>query len=601
MKRRLIWLAVIALIGSSTSVTASAAVKAGGTCTKVKTTTISNGYKYTCVKSGKKLVWSKGVKVVAKPTPAPTATPTPTPSATPEPAAVSAALSLCEIKETSAARNLTGKASGFPSLDNEFPHTGTIRMMLVPIDWADLNGDAKFEDRVSSQMQIFTDYMKTISGNRLKIEWVIEKNWIRIPGKSGDYYVPYSEAHPEQEDFYTKVLAAVDPKVDFTNIDFVNFLLPAGHNVLKESAQIINKSAISEFKTSEGKLAGMTAMGKFFDEPGVWQNPRTYWSFWAHEIGHALQLAHLGNPRGSYAMAGFDLMGMQDGPTRIISGWTRFVAGWLSPQQVFCLPAENLAQTKLTLTPLDNDASGLKMAVVPISSSEAIIIESRRETKFDLADWENPRNGVLVYKYDARLGHLEDFLMPIAPNSSLEVTNWDGVIRYFMKAGDIVQFGGIDVELKTSGDKDSVVISKTGSTPRPVVIAKPYPSPTTTDYDRQPQIAASGALRTGETTGTANWYARYFNSYRVYVGYQSDPSAKPLFDSGIVNDYKSPIVVNLTGLKCSRDLVVVYTLFSGLDGKGKFVKFESQALSAVQLVEEGGVTKCLGSFNNNGK
>ncbi len=64
MKRVLLWFAVIALIGSSTSVTASAAVKAGGACTKVKATTISNGYKYTCVKSGKKLVWSKGVAFV---------------------------------------------------------------------------------------------------------------------------------------------------------------------------------------------------------------------------------------------------------------------------------------------------------------------------------------------------------------------------------------------------------------------------------------------------------------------------------------------------------------------------------------------------------
>jgi hypothetical protein len=59
--------------------------------------------------------------------------------------------------------------------------------------------------------------------------------------------------------------------------------------------------------------------------------------------------------------------------------------------------------------------------------------------------------------------------------------------------------------------------------------------------------------------------------------------------------------VSLTGLKCSRDLVVVTTLFSGLDGKGKSNKFESQALSAVEIKEVDGVTKCLGGFNNNGK
>jgi len=41
----------------------SAAVKAGSACTKLNSTTTSGGYKYTCIKSGKKLVWSNGIKV----------------------------------------------------------------------------------------------------------------------------------------------------------------------------------------------------------------------------------------------------------------------------------------------------------------------------------------------------------------------------------------------------------------------------------------------------------------------------------------------------------------------------------------------------------
>ena len=85
MKRFLLWLSIVTLIGCASVVTASAAVKAGGTCTKVKATTISNGYKFTCVKSGNKLVWNKGVKTAVKVTPAPTPTPTPKPSPTPTP------------------------------------------------------------------------------------------------------------------------------------------------------------------------------------------------------------------------------------------------------------------------------------------------------------------------------------------------------------------------------------------------------------------------------------------------------------------------------------------------------------------------------------
>ena len=65
---------------------AIAAVKAADTCKKAGTTATANGKKYTCIKSGKKLVWNKGV-AISKPAPVVTPTPTPTQSSIPEPEA----------------------------------------------------------------------------------------------------------------------------------------------------------------------------------------------------------------------------------------------------------------------------------------------------------------------------------------------------------------------------------------------------------------------------------------------------------------------------------------------------------------------------------
>jgi hypothetical protein len=64
---------------------ASAAVKPGDACPKLKSTSTVKGIKYTCIKSGKKLVWNKGVKVAAKPKPAPTPIVTPVPVVAPTP------------------------------------------------------------------------------------------------------------------------------------------------------------------------------------------------------------------------------------------------------------------------------------------------------------------------------------------------------------------------------------------------------------------------------------------------------------------------------------------------------------------------------------
>lgn len=82
-------LLIAALAGSLViSNSAYGAVKQGDKCSKAGTTSTVKGYKFTCIKSGGKLVWSKGVKVLVPapvPTKTPSVSPTPTTSVTPTP------------------------------------------------------------------------------------------------------------------------------------------------------------------------------------------------------------------------------------------------------------------------------------------------------------------------------------------------------------------------------------------------------------------------------------------------------------------------------------------------------------------------------------
>jgi hypothetical protein len=71
-KRTLSTFIVIALCLVPISQAYAANAKAGAACTKLKATSIVKGKKFTCIKSGKKLVWDKGVTVkatVTKPSP----------------------------------------------------------------------------------------------------------------------------------------------------------------------------------------------------------------------------------------------------------------------------------------------------------------------------------------------------------------------------------------------------------------------------------------------------------------------------------------------------------------------------------------------------
>ena len=74
MKRILVLFLVATMTLSVNLSTANAAVKSGALCKKINQTSTVQGVKFTCIKSGKKLIWNKGVKIA---TATPTATPTP--------------------------------------------------------------------------------------------------------------------------------------------------------------------------------------------------------------------------------------------------------------------------------------------------------------------------------------------------------------------------------------------------------------------------------------------------------------------------------------------------------------------------------------------
>jgi hypothetical protein len=85
LRRHLSLITLFALLLTLPLTPSQAAVKAGDTCKKAGVKSVAAGKTYTCIKSGKKFVWDKGV-AVTKPTvvSTPSATPTPTPTPTPE-------------------------------------------------------------------------------------------------------------------------------------------------------------------------------------------------------------------------------------------------------------------------------------------------------------------------------------------------------------------------------------------------------------------------------------------------------------------------------------------------------------------------------------
>jgi hypothetical protein len=104
------------------------------------------------------------------------------------------------------------------------------------------------------------------------------------------------------------------------------------------------------------------------------------------------------------------------------------------------------------------------MAVIPISESRALIVESRRETKFSCV-MPTKKNGVLTYIYDATLSHAENFLIPLTPSDRRnENSSTCPLVPYpdpLLRQGEKMNFEGVTIEVLESKDMDRIRISKT--------------------------------------------------------------------------------------------------------------------------------------------
>jgi len=381
------------------------------------------------------------------------------------PSQPSSDVSLCKIKEKSVTRprNVNSLPTGFPESTYPFAtKTGTVKWALVPIDFSDIKGEPNFRSRVDDQMSLLSEWFNTVSEGKFNVEWVVAEKWTTLPGNSSDYYIQYSDdpdRSPAIAEFWKKAISETDKSFDYTNIQTVNFILPLSQDVVRESLQGFPwVEAVKNYVTDEGKVSSFSIPGVVFN-----QQYRQYWAYWAHEFGHAMGMPHIGDSRSGHPFLGLDLMANQEGYSRELSGWMRFMAGWLDDEKVYCQEVQKLVSTDLTLVPLSNMTSGFKMAVIPISDSKLLIVESRRETKFSCT-MPTKKNGVLTYLYDATLGHGDNFLIPLTPQGRSDESSSNCLVVPYpdpmLRQGEIMNYEGITIEVLESKDYDRIRISK---------------------------------------------------------------------------------------------------------------------------------------------
>ena len=435
MRKRLIAVIVITpLLLSSQLSTSHAAAKAGAKCTKAGIKSIASGKTFTCIKSGKKLVWNKGMTVAVS---------SPTPASTPTD------VTDCKLPVADGRGDVS--IGGWPRIDERLKSTGDVTATVVMVDFSDAPASMTPTDafaRISPSAGVF----KEMSYGKLNYAFKPQLKWYRMSKKSSDY-VAGGWTFNKHRDYITEATKLADADVDFSKTDSLIILAnpdARGMGYSGPAFAAIRKSGI----TLDGKYIsnGATSAYDLNNWKSIWLN---------HEVTHTLGLVDLyaftqSNPANRYDQfrytGEFSYMGFSSFESNAPSlfAYERWNLGWIDDSQIKCL--KDVKSTEL-ISPVQT-SGGVKAVVIPISRTKAVVIESRRALGIDK---NIAKSGALVYVVDSSIQSGQG---PVKVFPS-DVSSDPRYLKAPRALGESITTEGITVKVTKSDDSgDTVEITK---------------------------------------------------------------------------------------------------------------------------------------------
>jgi|APCry1669189241_1035207.scaffolds.fasta_scaffold19839_1 hypothetical protein len=509
-------LRILALVLSLTLIVsvAQAAVKAGTACAKLGATSVVSGKKYTCITSGKKLVWDKGVAVVApKPSSSPTVLPadlglkegdlctsvgevfksgaktftcievidrknvlvdvSPITGAPQNPASPLDFTS-CRIPDART-KKIQREAIAFPAIPNDpaFSSTSTITIGIVPIDFTDAVGNVAPKtvyDRVMTETNAWTQWY---THGRLKVKWVVYPDWIRAPkGVSAYNWVhPMSMTDQVQDNSHQvgqELIDLTESKLDISTVQDLLFIYPTNITAIQDS---INYQ--SGMQTKNGmRMLGIYATSLWSNR---WQEDLSMWLM--HENMH--RFGYAGHSPGYPSQ--FSIAHNQGGASHTMNVWDRIVLDWVQQGDVYCADVKNLAAAEIKLVPQEREQAGIQGVAIKLSDHQLLILESHKRDTWG-PGYRDTWNGITAMFVDTtrdtdRSGENfgDDYKGTLFSRTATYIQfdkyqhgmsggQADGSsfeLNYLLHQGESFDFMGVHVELVKAGYNDTVKISKT--------------------------------------------------------------------------------------------------------------------------------------------
>ena len=558
-------LAIVVLLSLSSPVYA-AAPKAGSKCTKAGQTSTSAGIKYTCVKSGKKLVWNKGVVVKAPIKPEESPAPTvevkdllPVDSRI-MPASELTSIDVCKTEDKSPDYQLLGKVlhkNGFPRPANSLSGKKSAKVLVIPLVFNNL----AFKSVKTQTGQLFTsdldmlndviprvkDDFKRLSAGRFEvtIDVLPQSQWWVINSDNPFKYGAQVSNLPE----IVKIIEK--NKSDFKFDVYDTYIFLTGNGEPGQAGLGSGEAAFGdEIRNTTGNFNAVLMAGGYNGT-----------SIWIHELGHSLYAfedLYLFKPSASTnknsdldVPARWDLMA---GSSIALLQWNKYLMGWIYDSEVRCLSDQKSSIHYLSASETSVDP---KLLAINLTEGVTLAAEARTGT--------SDGAGLLLYTINTYIGHGNGPILAqkslVAKGQSRAMLGWEFKV----------------LETNTKG----ILFSATKTDIDKFVPPAPTPKPNQNNPDPQKSVinvTRGDILPTGSLKGRATWTVTGHESYRLYVTDVVD-FQKVYFETGFVNDSRNPLVIEISGLVCNKELRTMTEFFSKKNGEGERKVIESRQLS----------------------
>ena len=394
-------------------------------------------------------------------------------------------IEVCKLKNSDSNVVRTGRNAGqevgFP-LQNTNRHgmnvIGTNEILIVPIDFPDFPGGPGVQQQLEYDKKWLVDWYDYFSSGRSKFNVTTIDRWLRMPkpragyetnGKIGNALTNGNQVMGNQAQAF---IDEISKEIDLRKFSTVFTFYPDGeyfHN------DLIVRNHFFNIKEGQKHL-------NFFSWGRNLEGMETLkWSYYIHETIHDFGI--VGHAPGNGWP--FGIMTNQSAISYAINPWEQFLLGWLPEEQIYCADAATLKTARISLTPMEREDKQTKIAVIKLSPTRAIVVESHgidKWSNFKFGDREFPPGFYSIMAY------VVDLDKSIAPpvnsdGSSRSNEDWawavwqkvDGgssngfhqtvgsgrnMADYVAVLGDSFTIDGIRIKFVATGDFETIEISK---------------------------------------------------------------------------------------------------------------------------------------------